>query len=297
MPRDLACSIMSGDASRSRGAAGRVRGGFGESMTDIIRVDLHCHSALSDGDHSPEQVARRLAGAGVVWAALTDHNTLAGQRRFREAAEKRGVRVVTGLEIDVLAAEGPLHLLAYGFDVRDDALTGVITGLRRPLRSTARYLMRRARSLGERAASAQRPAVPPAPHRPPDVATALRLIHDAGGIAALAHPVAGLESVAHVEALVARLRSQGLDGLEVFYKPCGADVQAELLALADRCDLLALGGSDFHGHHHAFGATLGVDMPRERWDRLARRLGLGDAPGARSAVGRGARAARRLGER
>ncbi|HSL96795.1 MAG TPA: PHP domain-containing protein [Thermoleophilia bacterium] len=251
-------------------------------MTDTIRVDLHCHSYLSDGDHSPEHLAQRLAAAGVAWAALTDHNTLDGQERFRAAAEERGVHFVPGLEMDARSTDGPLHLLAYGFDLGDQALRRALHSVRRPLRSTARYWVRRARSLGGRASlpGAGRARVGGvSPYRPPDVAAAIDLIHGAGGLAFLAHPLAALLTVERLEDLLDRVQPLGLDGLEAFYKPCSVGEQSDLLAVAERRGLLAIAGSDFHGLHHAFGASPGVDMRREHWERFAARLGLGcEAP-------------------
>lgn len=43
-----------------------------------IRVNFHCHSEVSDGSLSPEQLAAELAGADVRCAALTDHDSLDG---------------------------------------------------------------------------------------------------------------------------------------------------------------------------------------------------------------------------
>lgn len=250
----------------------------------MIRVDLHCHSYLSDGDYSPEHLARSVAAAGAAWAALTDHNTLAGQERFREAAEGRGVRFVSGLEMDAQAPEGTLHLLAYGFDVRDQALLRALHTVRRPLRSRARHWVGRARAIGRSSSPGDRREACPEgspPHRPPDTAAAIRLIHEAGGLAFLAHPLAALCTVERLQEVLDRLQPQGLDGLEALHKPSPAKAQRELLALAERRGLLVVAGSDFHGAHHSYGASPGVDMRRECWDRFAARLSLargGDPP-------------------
>ncbi len=258
---------------------------------DAVRVDLHCHSCLSDGDLSPELLVRRLAAAGVSCAALTDHNTLAGQERFGAAAERSGVRSVTGLEMDATSPDGPVHVLAYGFDARDPSLAQALRTVRRPLVSTARRWVGRMQRLGTRAPSERAAA---GPNRAwaraqalPGTAEAIGMIHEAGGLAFLAHPLAALPSVSDLEALLDVLQAQGLDGMEVFYKPCPAPVQEKVLAVAVRRRLMAVAGSDYHGSHHAFGASPGVDLPREHWDRLAGRLGL-DVPPARH-VGDGGR--------
>ena len=65
-------------------------------VSETIRIDLHCHSSASDGDHSPAHVARRLADIGVTWASLTDHNTVGGQEEFRAALARRWHRLYPG---------------------------------------------------------------------------------------------------------------------------------------------------------------------------------------------------------
>lgn len=116
-------------------------------MADLVQADFNCHSSLSDGYLWPVQVADRSAAAGVRGATLTDHDTIGGQDVFRAELEKRGVCVVSGVEMDVQAPDGLLHLLAYGFDSHDHALLHMLHTLRHLLRSSARYCLR-ARHLG-----------------------------------------------------------------------------------------------------------------------------------------------------
>ncbi|MDP2875346.1 MAG: PHP domain-containing protein, partial [Holophaga sp.] len=68
-------------------------------MDTSIRVNLHCHSDLSDGQLSPEVLADRLAQSGVRVAALTDHDTIAGYARFRDALARHGVGCIAGVEL------------------------------------------------------------------------------------------------------------------------------------------------------------------------------------------------------
>lgn len=121
---------------------GSQEGDPGNPVADLVQVDLHRHSSLSDGYLSPVHVADRLAAAGVRWAALTDHNTVGGQDVFRAELEKRGVCVVSGVEMDVQSPDGLLHLLAYGFDSHDHALLHMLHTLRHPLGSSARCCLR-----------------------------------------------------------------------------------------------------------------------------------------------------------
>ncbi|MFH1834107.1 MAG: PHP domain-containing protein [bacterium] len=248
-------------------------------MTESIRVELHCQSSMSDGDLTPAHVARILADAGVVWAALTDHNTVSGQDSFRQALQRRGVHVVTGLEIDARSPQGPMHLLAYGFDQDDQELANALRSLRHPLLSSARRLTARALALLERPSRSPEGPSPPrcvsrAP-KSPDTAEAIRLVHNAGGLVFLAHPLASLRTMERLEAALDWLQPQGLDGIEAFHKPYPDETQRLLAALAAQRDLLVVAGSDFHGPHHTDGTSPGIDIPLADWRRLAESLRLG----------------------
>jgi len=246
-------------------------------MGEIIRVDLHCHSSASDGDHSPGYVAHQLASADVVWASLTDHNSVAGLRSFHSAVERRGMRYIPGLEVHAQSAKGPVHLLAFGFDPENQALLKAIDLLRQPMWNSARQWFGRLFSRDKDAAPAD-PATPPDGHDPPrkelpDTAESIRLIHEAGGLALLAHPLAGLKTIERLEDYLDWLQPQGLDGIEAFYKLYFRSTQQELLELAEHRGLLTTGGSDFHGLHNSDGTSPGVDMPLEQLERFVAALG------------------------
>ena len=86
------------------------------TMGDTIFVNLHTHTSLSDGVLTPEVLARRLADAGVRYAALADHDTMEGWPRFRHALDARGVPSLPAIELTVLHAGRVIHVVAYGFD-------------------------------------------------------------------------------------------------------------------------------------------------------------------------------------
>ncbi len=76
---------------------------------------------------------------------------------------------------------------------------------------------------------------------------AIDIIHAAGGVASLAHPVQlGLDPDG-VEHAVTRLAHLGLDALETRHPDHSSSDVTRFTALADRLHLLATGGSDYHG--------------------------------------------------
>lgn len=221
-------------------------------MGDTVRINLHCHSNLSDGQLSPEQLAVRLVQDGVRFAALTDHHTLDGLARFRDAAAREGMGVISGVEISAESTQGEIHLLAYGFDPDSAELASVLGNASRAEPTPA-----------ELAGSSPRKLT---------VEDAIRIVHQAGGKVFLAHPLDRAREPARLEEFVRSLKAAGLDGLEAVYAPYHPEQIRILLELSDACGLLASAGSDFHGPDIPRLASLGVDMPRERWVRFRNSL-------------------------
>ncbi|HSW19888.1 MAG TPA: PHP domain-containing protein, partial [Ramlibacter sp.] len=85
----------------------------------ILNADLHCHSVVSDGTLTPEELAARAAGNGVELWALTDHDEVGGQARARAAAHAHGMKYLTGTEISVTFAGKTVHIVGLGFDADD----------------------------------------------------------------------------------------------------------------------------------------------------------------------------------
>jgi len=107
------------------------------------------------------------------------------------------------------------------------------------------------------------------------VGRGIDLVHEAGGVAVIAHPWGrGREHVLPPELLERLVTEHGLDGLEVDHQDHDAEARAGLRALADRLGVLGTGSSDYHGT----GKTdhdLGVNTTRpEVYDELRKRMGV-----------------------
>ncbi len=241
---------------------------------ETVRIDLHCHSSASDGDHTPAHVARRLAEVGATWASLTDHNTVAGQEEFRRALSRYSIGYIPGVEIDARSPFGPLHILGYRIDLTYPALLETLEAVRRPLRFSLNQWLARLRRTTKNGGTPAPPCLPEPRTRKSALSTAraICLIHEAGGLAFLAHPLESLGTFRRIEEALDLLQPQGLDGLEVFHRSYPEGVRFGLLALAVRRGLIPTGGSDFHGLHHSDGATLGVDVPRGEWNKILKHL-------------------------
>lgn len=77
-------------------------------------------------------------------------------------------------------------------------------------------------------------------------------IHEAGGIAVLAHPYrSGCED--SIDAII----KMGIDGIEVNHPSANEEQQANLRKIASKAKLLVTGGSDFHGLYNEYKVSLG----------------------------------------
>jgi len=99
-------------------------------MSNLSRInaDLHCHSVVSDGTLTPEQLAERAKSNGVNLWALTDHDELGGQQRARDAASALNMDYLAGVEISVTWMGQTIHIVGLGIDANH---IGILEGLRR----------------------------------------------------------------------------------------------------------------------------------------------------------------------
>lgn len=250
-----------------------------------MKIDLHLHSHVSDGDLSPGELMARAAAAGLGIVALTDHDTAAGVDAALTAAASLPIRVVPGIEMSTRWGDHELHVLGYWIDPhapaiqehqaasvhrRTDRMERMVANLQRmgiPItyeevasaagpeaRSIGRPHLARAllaaghtRYYGEAFARFISDAGPAfVPQDFPSPAEAIAMIHAAGGLAAWAHP-----PLPALEELMPRMAGWGLDGVEC-YRPSLTPVEVEiLLGTARHFGLLPTGGSDWHGPHRA----------------------------------------------
>src|SRR5690606_28718303 len=82
-----------------------------------MKIDLHLHSHVSDGDLSPAALVRTAVEAGLGVISLTDHDTAAGVPEALAAAESLPVTVVPGIEMSTCEGPHELHLLGYWIDI------------------------------------------------------------------------------------------------------------------------------------------------------------------------------------
>ena len=99
---------------------------------------------------------------------------------------------------------------------------------------------------------------------------AIDLIHEAGGVAVMAHP--GLN---RTDEVIPGMVDAGLDGIECFHTKHSTATSEHYLELADRFHLLITGGSDCHGYSKGKPVMGSVRLPYQHVERLKARA----APG------------------
>lgn len=249
-----------------------------------MRIDLHTHSAVSDGTDAPADLVAQAAAAGLDAVALTDHDTFDGLAEAYRAGERGGVEVLGGLEFSTRFGGRSVHLLGYGADPLDGALLAELERVRAGRDGRVPGMIARLAELGfplelsdvldqAGGASVGRPHVADAmiargyvrdrdeafadwlydggpafvDRYATPLAEAIGLIRAAGGVAVLAHPWSRGARATLGEGVLEELAAAGLAGVEVDHPDHDADERAGLGAVARRLGLLTTGSSDHHG--------------------------------------------------
>ncbi len=98
----------------------------------------------------------------------------------------------------------------------------------------------------------------------PEPKEIVEAIHDAGGIAVLAHP-----ALYHNMELLDELIAEGLDGVEVWHPSADEETIETLRKIAKKNGLLMTGGSDFHGMYGVGSVSVGACLtPDENLELL-----------------------------
>jgi len=267
-------------------------------------IDLHLHSTASDGLFTPSQLVEQAAEKGASLIALTDHDSLAGTDEFLRTGAEKGVAAVPGIEISAQFNPGELHLLGYGVESGGEALRLLCEEIRRGREERNREIFSQMQTDGlEVDYQAWRDELTtPAPGRPhiadyliqkgevksrreafakylsegrpyyrprynPSLERSIAAIHEAAGLAVVAHPLSLRISHGRLLDLLPLWREMGIDGIEVIHPTVNRHWYRRLSQAAAEQGLLASGGSDFHGapgEQRFFGKTSwGDPIPEE----------------------------------
>jgi len=254
------------------------------SSFSTLNADLHCHSVVSDGTLTPEDLAERAKANGVTLWALTDHDELGGQQRAKAAASAINLDYLAGVEISVTWMGQTIHIVGLGIDANHQ---GIIEGLR----STRAGRGNRAKLMAEQLLKVGIPGAYEGalhfagnhdlisrthfarylveqgvckdtehvfknylvedkpgyvPHMWAKLDDAVSWIKSAGGVAVIAHPGRYNFNAMQMDELYKHFKELGGLGIEVITGSHSPDQYKTYAKIAQQYGFLASRGSDFH---------------------------------------------------
>jgi hypothetical protein len=266
-------------------------------------IDLHLHSRFSDGTYGPEELAAQAQRYKLAAIALTDHDSVEGCAETARACAAVGIEFIAGTELTAEEDGNELHILGYCFDtlnerlltqiarfqaVRQNRIREMVARLNRlkvPLSADAVFALANCKAPGrphvaralvaagicssldeafERFLKRNRPAW--VPKFKMSGTEALDLIHQAGGVAVMAHP-----ALNRTDEIIPGLVEAGMDGIECFHTKHSPATADRYLKLAERFHLLVTGGSDCHGLNKGQPLIGTVKVPYEHLEKLKAR--------------------------
>jgi predicted metal-dependent phosphoesterase TrpH len=251
----------------------------------MLNIDLHCHSTVSDGLLTPTQLVDHAAARGVDVLALTDHDNVDGLDEARHAAKTKNITFINGVEISVSWRSQTLHIVGLGIDPEYAPLVEGLSAIRsgRAERASniasqldksgiygslegaysyagagrligrthfARFLTERGhakdvKSVFKKYLVKGKPGY--APHQWVSLTEAVGWICGSGGRAVIAHPARYKLGKGALDELLLEFKGLGGAAIEVITASHTPEQSLLFARHAQRLDLLASRGSDFHG--------------------------------------------------
>ena len=238
--------------------------------------------------------------------AVTDHDTVSGVAIAKVEAKRLGVTLIPGVELSTQFSGASQHLLGYGIDVtnaklietledfqdqresRNDkiieklqnhgikitledvaALAGKVDSLGRPHIAATMLKIGAISSIQEgfntylgKGAKAY------VGRRIPTIEEAISIIHQAGGLAVLAHPSSLNLERSELKEYLKKLKESGLDGVEVYSSSHTLKFIKQIKKITTALGFMVTAGSDFHGENKKyvhFGLTRDGKKIRKDW--------------------------------
>ncbi|MEH7352348.1 PHP domain-containing protein [Neobacillus drentensis] len=246
--------------------------------------DLHLHTTASDGSFSPSEVVKMAAQKGLVTIAITDHDTTDGIQEALQTARTLNVTVIQGIELSTKYKGKNIDILGY-YIHESIELSGVLQKMREHRFNRSQLIVNKFCELGmaitlDDVQKYSKGDVIARPHIAKAVVDkgyakntqevfdlylgdgkpcaadkmvlspneGITLIHNAGGIAVLAHPL-----LIQDNSLVEELMQLSFDGIEVWHRKHRKEDIIRYKNLAKKYNILMTGGSDFHNEEHTIG--------------------------------------------
>ncbi|KAF3362090.1 Protein TrpH [Chlamydiales bacterium STE3] len=246
------------------------------SLLNEFRADLHCHSTFSDGSLSPEEIVNLAKAIKLSGLSITDHDTFCAYPKVFEYAEASNIAMIPGIEFSAMHKGKSVHILGYSFDIYHPCMAGLCAKHKNRRTERNRSILEKLARKGMRIEESDllslhvigRPHIAQAmvnkgyiesvqeafrkfladdkpcfaQGEPVSVEETLDVIHQAKGLAIIAHP-----HLIKDASLLYEVLKMPIDGIECYYARFPETDHHRWLRLASKKDLIITGGSDFHG--------------------------------------------------
>lgn len=269
-----------------------------------MKTDLHIHSVLSDGTDTPRDIVDKAKALGIGIMSITDHDCIGAIEQAKSYAEEKGIKYLNGVELSTFGVS-EIHILGYDFDANNSMLLEKLNYFESKRKERAGLILDRLYQLGIKLDREKLPLnsasigrlhiaklmveqgyssnIPEAfdkylgangkayyPSKRITPMQGVELIKSAKGFPVIAHPLRFLQQ-GKLKALIEGLKPYGLEGIEVYYPVHDEATSKTLNQLAKKYNLLATGGTDYHGENR----NVELGSVNVRLDRFtASKLGL-----------------------
>ncbi len=270
------------------------------------RIDLHIHSSYSDGLSTPPEVLNIVKSKRLGAFAICDHDNIEAYFELKKVLNADDPDLVPGVELSAGQGGEDIHILGYFYNPDSKILIEALKEFRENRNRRGERMLKELKRLGIELpvklvydfagnSAIGRPHIADALVRvgavrnyneafgrfigvgcpayiPKENLTpheAIKLIHEAGGLAFLAHP-----GIADAGRYIPEFEQYGLDGIEIYHSRHSSSLRKSLIRTADKNMLLKSGGSDYHGRdgqHEMIGSQ---NVPMEYLNDMRRKLGL-----------------------
>jgi len=277
-----------------------------------LAADLHCHTKMSDGTVSIEELVLLAKKRGLSAVAITDRDTFAGDGRAVIFGKRKGIEVIpgaefttiddkTGRKVNILCYYCPhpdrllglcrkiaearkrailimLHKILQMYPIPVDMVTHRAQGSTNIFKQHIMHALMDAGYTDAIYGKLYYQLFDPKegtayiPVRYPETRDVIRQIHEAGGLAVLAHP----GKYDSYDILLELAKGRAIDGIEAFYPHNKPEDVKGFRALAQHYGLIMTGGSDFRGMYSLQETPIGsFQTEDDQLERMKRKAKVG----------------------
>ncbi|WP_373017180.1 PHP domain-containing protein [Thiomicrorhabdus sp.] len=255
-----------------------------------MKVDFHCHTTASDGALKPQQLIDLAVQYDVATLAITDHDTTQGYSDALEYASQKNIRLISGVEASCDWQGHTIHIVGLDFDHDHPTLQNGLRNIRHLRQQRADAMIEKLSSrpnfskldLAALLAEQVQDGVVGRGHFAqlliqqnyvknsqqafdkylkkgrvgyvksewPELVEVVNWIKQANGIAVIAHPSIYKFTSRKLNRLIEDFIAAGGRGIEVVNQPRPSSEIIGMAERAQRYELLASVGSDFHRPEH-----------------------------------------------